>query len=304
MSSVAKFTRSLDRLQETQFKDREPVDVPNAVRSRHSLPVPIIDITVEGRLRSIDDDAVDHLAESMARQGQLYPINIRTLDEGGYQLVAGAHRIAAAEKLGWTIIEAFVVDNQPDDEIVLHEIDENLCRAKLTRLDRGVFLAKRKEIYQRIFPDLRRGGDHKSLDYQENIKRQTLAFDPDASPPASFADHTAAMTPFAPSTINRAVSIGENILPDLQEALSRTPLANREGDLRRIASMDTDKQRDLLNSLQQADKPPKSLSALQKDPTTAPPKPGDVEGLKRIWLKSSEAERAEFRSWQDREGDE
>lgn len=149
MSNIASFNRSLQKIRETQSKSRGPLEVPNAVRPRHSLAVPIADIVVEDRLRAVDPAAATHLAESMDRQGQLVPINVRTLEEGGYKLIAGAHRIVAAELLGWTEIEAFITDDLPEDELALLEIDENLYRAELRPVDKA-HLARAREADQGI----------------------------------------------------------------------------------------------------------------------------------------------------------
>ena len=301
-SNITSFNRSLERIQEKQSRNREQVEVPNAIRPRHSMGVPIADIVVEGRLRAVDSDAAAHLAESMDRQGQLVPISVRTLDEGGYKLAAGAHRIAAAKLLGWVEIEAFMIDDVPEDELVLHEIDENLYRTELDPFDRARFLAMRKQIYQRLYPETRAGGDRKSLEYQEKFKSQNSAFD--SEPPPSFAEATASSTPFSPATIKRATRIGENIIPELQDALAETPIRKREGDLYRIADMQPEGQQELLARLQSAEAPPKSLAALQKDPTSTPPRPGNVDRLKKLWTKSSEDERTEFREWLDLQGGE
>ncbi len=302
MSNIASFNRSLERIQEKQSRNREQVEVPNAIRPRHSLGVPIADIVVEGRLRAVDRAAAAHLAESMDRQGQLVPISVRTLDEGGFKLAAGAHRIAAAKLLGWVEIEAFLIDDVPEDELVLHEIDENLYRAELDPFDRARFLAMRKQVYQRLYPETGHGGDRKSLAYRENIKSQNSAFDSETPP--SFAEATALSTPFSPSTIKRATRIGESIIPELQDALAETPIRKREGDLYRIAGMDGDEQQRLLTRLRDAEEPPASLSALKKDPTSTPPRPGNVDRLKKLWTKSSELERTEFREWLDLQGGE
>ncbi|MDE0409430.1 MAG: ParB N-terminal domain-containing protein [Alphaproteobacteria bacterium] len=301
MSSVTKFTRSLGRIEQRQFKHREHVELPNAIRSRSSMAVPIADIAIEGRLRAIDQSAAAHLAESMDRQGQLMPIHIRTLDEGGYKLAAGAHRILAAKLLGWTEIEAFIIDDLPEDELELLEIDENLYRSELDPFDRARFLFKRKHIYRRMYPETGPGGDRKSLKYQDNIKRQNSSFDPDT--PQTFVDATASSTPFSTTTIKRAVHIGEGIIPELQEAIADTPLRKREGDLYRIACMDADEQQRLLARLRDTEEPPANLSALQKDPASAPPRPGNVDRLKKLWTRSSEDERTEFRHWLDLHGD-
>ena len=296
MSNVTSFTRSLERLQETQSKGREQVEVPNAVRSRHSLPVPIVDIAVEGRLRSINEEAAEHIAESMKRQGQLYPIDIRTLDEGGYQLVAGAHRIAAAKKLGWTHIEAFVGDDLPDDEIALHEIDENLCRAELNPIDKAHFFAKRKEIYQRLYPETRHGA------HLMSPNRRHWADSAQRTP--SFVENTAASTPWSERTIQRYTRIGERLDPALREALATTPIGRRTHDLERIADMDDGKQQKLLKRLQETDQLPPSLAALMDDQKPSPSRPDPFERLQTLWNKTAQTHQRRFFAWLEQQMDE
>ncbi|MYE01739.1 MAG: hypothetical protein F4Y03_10760 [Alphaproteobacteria bacterium] len=297
MSRTASIADRMNRIREKRGETPEDHEYENASRSRRTMPVPLDDIAVEDRLRAVDPAAVEHLAESIDRQGLQSPVLVRRADEGGYILVAGAHRIAAARLLGWTRIEAFEVKDLPEDELALLEIDENLYRAELDPFDRMRFLGKRKEIYQRLYPETRRGAAPNPLNSQDNGKRQTLAFSTSDERPKSFADHTAASTPFAPSTINRAVYIAEHIIPDLQDAIAATPIRKREGDLYRVACMDADEQQQLLTRLRGAEELPASLSVLQKNPATAAPRPGNVEGLKKLWTRSTEDERAEFQEW-------
>ena len=308
-SSITSFNRSLERIQEKQSRNREQVEVPNAIRPRHSMGVPIADIVVEGRLRAVDSDAATHLAESMAQQGQLVPIHVRTLEEGGFKLAAGAHRIAAAELLGWTEIEAFIIDDIPEDELVLLEIDENLYRAELIPAHKSLFFARRKEVYQRLYPETAHGGDHTSLKYKENSKwpNRPLAQDGQDSSQTrapSFVEDTAASTPWSPRTVRRYTRIGERLDPDLLEALASTPIGHRTGDLERIADMEPEDQQELLARLKSVEAPPKTLAALQKDLTSTPPRPGNIDRLKKLWAKSTEDERTEFREWLDLQGGE
>ena len=303
MNSLAKLKTKMDQAKSNGPRAPEEADLPNAVRHRRSLPASLDMIVVEDRLRAVDEAAVTHIAESMHQQGQLYPIQLRTIEPGRFRLVAGAHRAAAARMLGWTHIEAFLVDDLEEEEAALLEIDENLYRVELDAFDRGRFLCKRKQIYQRLYPETKPGGDRKSLEYLDNIKRQNSSFD--SATPENFVDATASSTPFSTTTIKRAVRIGENIIPELQDAIADTPIRKREGDLYRIADMDPEEQRRLLDRLNEAEQPPKNLAALQKDPAATPsPPPTNVERLKKVWIRCSELERSEFRDWLDLQGGE
>jgi len=259
-------------------------------------------IEVEDRLRSVNEAAVDHIAESMEARGQIYPIQISTIEPGRFRLRAGAHRIAAAKKLGWTHIEAFLVDDLDEEEARLLEVDENLCRAELDPVDRAHFFATRKEIYQRLYPETRNGGDRKTLEYRNNIRWQQLPSDrqnQDASQarPSSFVDDTAASTRWSPRTIRLYTRIGEQLDPDLRNALSGTPVGRRLNDLKRIADMDADKQQDLLQRIQNAERPPLSLSALTTDPYRPSSRPDPFERLQTLWSKTPQSHQNRFYAW-------
>ena len=60
-------------------------------------PVNLKDITVGERRRPLDPAKVEELSRSMAEHGQKQPIGVREKRDGGYELVFGAHRFAAAQ---------------------------------------------------------------------------------------------------------------------------------------------------------------------------------------------------------------
>jgi uncharacterized ParB-like nuclease family protein len=94
--------------------------------------------------RPVNQDAVDRLAESMAEIGlqQLITVKRREIGEGGgYWLVTGAHRLAAAHKLGWETIPTYIVQ-MSDRDARLWEISENLHRAELTVGERADQIAE------------------------------------------------------------------------------------------------------------------------------------------------------------------
>lgn len=110
----------------------------------------IIDNVQTGqRLREVDTSRIEQLADSMRTLGQLSPIIVfssgdETLE---LELVAGAHRLAAAQQIGWDQINAYVFAGD-HLSAELAEIDENLCRVDLTPTQEAEHLAKRKAIWQ------------------------------------------------------------------------------------------------------------------------------------------------------------
>ena len=72
----------------------------------------------------MDDDHVIELSNSIAKLGLLQPIVVEPTDSGRYQLIAGAHRLAACLRLNWTHIPANIrtqIDGGPVKALALVE---------------------------------------------------------------------------------------------------------------------------------------------------------------------------------------
>ncbi len=120
-----------------------------AVQTRY---IDVTDIRIGARLRELDEAALDALSASMSDLGLKTPISVRPIPpepaaESGksksvtaWALVAGAHRLAAAKKLGWKTIMC-IVGPADDVEAELWEIAENLHRADLTVQQRADHIA-------------------------------------------------------------------------------------------------------------------------------------------------------------------
>lgn len=128
-------------------------------RGPGSADVRAIDIAIiktGQRLRPVDEAQVALIAESFAAIGQEQPITVNFAGLVGppdfpdaAELVIGAHRLAAARRLGWTSILARLVCVDRDTARLM-EIDENLTRVELSALDRCLALAERKRVYERL----------------------------------------------------------------------------------------------------------------------------------------------------------
>lgn len=116
-------------------------------------------LKASGQPRQLVTEAVDKLAASIKAVGLLQPITVRPcsiMDGGlaakGHQIIAGHHRVAACRALGWTEIDAIVVDAAEHLQAELMEIDENLCRAELTASQRAQAIRRRKQIWEALHP--------------------------------------------------------------------------------------------------------------------------------------------------------
>ena len=130
-----------------------------------TISVPLEDIGAGARMRRLREATIVELAESIRESGLLHPIAV-TPDGKGFQLVAGAHRLEAFRRLRvHDRISALLLDIHNADSAALAEIDENLIRADLSAAETAAHHAKRKEIYERLHPETKHGGDRKSVQY-------------------------------------------------------------------------------------------------------------------------------------------
>ncbi|MBN1243209.1 MAG: ParB N-terminal domain-containing protein [Spirochaetales bacterium] len=87
------------------------------------MRIRIAEIKVGRRIRK-ELTGIDDLAASLERYGQLHPIVINRRN----MLVSGRRRLAAARRLGWTTIEALVVDAADRVTRLELELEENAQR--------------------------------------------------------------------------------------------------------------------------------------------------------------------------------
>ena len=89
--------------------------------------VPIKDIKIKKRVRKNLGNLED-LKDSLRAYGLLNPITINSRCE----LIAGERRLQAATQLGWTSINANIVDNLSEIDQLEMEIEENNQRKEFT----------------------------------------------------------------------------------------------------------------------------------------------------------------------------
>lgn len=92
--------------------------------------VDINQIQIHRRVRK-DLGDLEPLKDSLRRYGLLNPITI-TKD---YRLIAGHRRLESARQLGWTTIDAVVVDVKDPATRLELELEENTQRSNFTELE-------------------------------------------------------------------------------------------------------------------------------------------------------------------------
>jgi ParB-like chromosome segregation protein Spo0J len=185
-----------------------------------------------GSRRGRTDQAEDKASEGGMKEypffGLQTPITIRQDEEGGYHLIAGLHRLKAAEQLQWHFIEASVV--QWDDLTVRQwEIAENLHRADLTALEHDQHVAEwvKIEIEKQKQHELQSG----HFTQIESKRTDGRGHRPEGGVAATARDLGIERT-----KVRRALEV-DKIAPEAKEAAVEAGIANTQSDLLKVAAI-------------------------------------------------------------------
>jgi ParB family chromosome partitioning protein len=115
--------------------------------------VQIDDIKTKKRVRK-DLGNLEPLKDSMKRYGLLNPITLN----GKKELIAGQRRLESAKQLGWTSINAVIVDTRDDVTQLEMELEENTQRREFSNeeLLRGYERPKHPNIFRIIWNAIKR----------------------------------------------------------------------------------------------------------------------------------------------------
>lgn len=248
------------------------------------VEIPLEQIEVGDRLRSVDPNWVEFLAASIAERGQDTPIWVRKIGRSEkYALIAGGHRVAALQAAGREIASATVM-KATEAEAQLLEIDENLIRRELTPLDRATFLARRKAVYETLHPETKHGGDRRS-----DQSAELCGLIP------AFSEATAEKLGFSRRTIETAVQLHGLIVEDVRKTISSTWLAGSGAQLMSLGKLTPDIQRKVAGfAVQYPDVRNVAEIVRQIENRPAPKPPEKLEKFLSFWRKCEPEEQEQI----------
>jgi ParB family transcriptional regulator, chromosome partitioning protein len=172
--------------------------------------IPVTEIAVKTRTRSVSRDAVAVLRQSYEDHGGFTtPIHVRKA-KTGFELIDGAHRLTLARDLGLETILARIW-HCSQEEARFFETDANLALAHLTPVALARSLAVRHEAYLNLHPGTAPGvAGGKARQNQQTTEM-------------SFADFVGAVMGVTPRQVQRIVRAGRALMPDQAQALEAAP---------------------------------------------------------------------------------
>jgi ParB family transcriptional regulator, chromosome partitioning protein len=259
--------------------------------------IPISQIHVPPRLREVEEDHAKAIALSMKAHGLINPITVRyapAKSKGAtpYILVAGAHRLQGGTILGWTEIEAAIIDAD-QSEAQLVEITENLFRNELSALDRAVFVASYKDLWEQVHGPIKTGPKRIR---DNNVPNSASPIDEIAKATgSSFTEHLAARLGVHPKAIKRLSQISAHLQPGVRAAVRGTSAADNMSLLLSISKRPPSEQQAIVSTMQAAQLDlPTVLRQIKPAPTKVGLQDATFAALIAAWKKADETTRARF----------
>lgn len=268
--------------------------LPILIQSKTSLPVD--EIIVQGRLRPAGDAGVAAIVESINETGQITsPIIVRQVRRQTqlgsairYEIIDGAHRLAAAKELGWEEVPVRVYECS-DDQAAIMEIDGNLAGAELNALDQAVFMATRKAVYERLHPETKAG-------VAGGLRKNYAT---ELSSVASFVNVTAEKFGISERQVRKIVAAGSRLHPDEIHQLRAAPRPVSLKDLQNIGKIHSSVERHAVVRLLAEGKAKSAAAARKalKAPSDAPikdPVEDQFLALRTAWARAGAPARRRF----------
>lgn len=178
-----------------------------------SIPVDAIRHREWTLVERLTETSIDEMASSMSVFGLMQPIRVSAHDENGYNLVFGARRLAAARRLAWPTIAAYVCE-WDDSQCAAAALVENVQYKPLSFLQMS--LAIEAGISLR----------HLTRSSLPNILGKSQNFVTSIAKLADFGMDVQLMLHAAPWTIWCATKIDRVIDPDRRDLLIRNAIAH------------------------------------------------------------------------------
>ena len=261
-------------------------------------------ISVPPDRRSLNEAVVKGLMESFEEVGQITPILCYfDLETESPVLVAGAHRLEAAKRLGWDRIDGVMLHTDSDTEDLdyeLWEIDENLIRAELTDLERANHTARRAEIVKY------KAESAKLAEMENNMREKAESLIAQNEPKVAhrpskgqvaFVEETASMTGKSAASVKRDKRRGEKITPEVKDAIKDMPAADKGVELDALASLEPDEQAQAVERVKSGASTDfrEAKNFIKGDEPS--PSALEFERLKKAWQKAGGEARDKFLAW-------
>lgn len=216
------------------------------------IPLDPNEIELGERLRPIDEAWATAIGQSMKRDGQIHPVEVRPTPAGGWQLAgAGGHRVTGARIAGIPVDAKVVMFDHAFAR--RREAAENLFRRANDPLERAEAIAELVRLHRE-----RAGIDeaeHRAQSAPKRLREEAEGTCDTMSHVYGWADEVASELGFSKRTVQRDLFLYRRLKPSVVELLrgTRHQVLKNAAQLRALAKLDAAEQsfvaRQLVNGL-------------------------------------------------------
>lgn len=194
------------------------------------------EIAIGERLRPIDAAWATAIGQSMAREGQIHPVDVRRAANGGWELAgAGGHRVTGARLANIPVDAKVVVFG--DDLVRRREAAENLFRRANDPIERAESMAELVRLHreQAGQAEAERRADRVPV----KLREEALGMCDTMSHIYGWGDEVAAELGFSKRTIQRDLQLYRGLRPSVIQLLreNRHPVLKNAAQLRALAKL-------------------------------------------------------------------
>lgn len=255
--------------------------------------LPVDQVRVVARLREVTQVGVANMRDLIRRNGFLGRILVRRTQKGDF-LLDGAHRLAAAQALGMTMIPCDIVRCNETEALAL-ECDGNLGGRGLSPLELAYFMARKRDAYQKLYPETRQGFAGAAARHGADVF-------------SSLAEAIAAERGITKRQVYRIMASGATLGPDEYRKLSLAPNSVKLDDLQNLAKIDNSAERYFVIDALAEGRAKKASAArrlFKADRGEVPPEKSDrTKAFDRLSDAWTRAGRLVQRSWLEANADE
>lgn len=128
-------------------------DAVNSQSELHQIPVNAIERNPYQPRVEFDGESLRELADSIQQHGVLQPLLVRSLPNGGWQLIAGERRLLAAKQAGLATVPCRILALE-EQQVCEVALEENLKRKDLNVLEKAQAFARYLQQFGRTVEEL------------------------------------------------------------------------------------------------------------------------------------------------------
>ncbi|AEJ43701.1 ParB/RepB/Spo0J family partition protein [Alicyclobacillus acidocaldarius] len=248
------------------------------------VPLDALQDHPENRLfRDLTEEELQALAADIQENGLIHPIVIRAVEDGRYEILSGHQRVRAAKCLGWSEIEANVVEVD-DNRAARMLISANIKTRTLSPMELARAIRRERELIEELH------GERRGRPRTENVGHNVQDLI------GIWSKSVAEEIGMSEKQVRRLDKLNE-LIPELKELVDKGKLSSTAAE--QLAYLDSDEQQALYRAFGEAigEQRVVEIKALRAEIESLRKAREEAEAARQQAFLALEAERRKLEDW-------